>query len=496
MRKIFLLLLVLLTLFSCEVGPFHTITIYHTNDPHGWIYPKKAILPDSTQALRGGFAVLANYLKGAKSPYLLIDAGDLFQGTPEGNLTGGTSVVDIMNALNYDIVAPGNHEFDYGFENFFRLDSLADFPFLCDNVIDSVSGEPLSVFKPYEIREINGIKVGFFGLLTPDTRSMSDWDYPGAIIVDPIKTANEMIPKLKAKGAQIIIAITHLGFGADTILVKNTNGIDVIIGGHSHTTLKNGYRVKGRKTLIVQTGAFLNNIGILTIRYNAGKNKISTVSDKLVPLWEKQFGQDPKIAKIVEKYVKQVGAKMDAVIGAAEITITRYTDGTIESPLGNWITDVMREWANADVAFQNSGGIRADMLQGPITIRNIYTICPFDNSLVTMELTGNQLKQLIEHSLVHEYGGLQMSGLKVYYDSAKPAFQKVTKILIQGEPLNTSKSYRIVTNSFLAYGGEGYKILSSGKNMKDSMFMEKSKVKGNIYERMGHFIMGIGRIIK
>ena len=477
-KKAIYLVFAILFLFSCEGTKTVPIYIYYTNDIHGWIYPVEVMREDSTKALRGGFAVVQSYLNRVKDLYILVDAGDWFLGTPEGNLTRGASVVEIMDSMGYAVATVGNHEFDYGYKNILRLSNIAVFPFLCANLVDSVTGQVIKPFKPYEIKEINGVRIGFIGLLTTDASLITTWDIPRGKLIDPAEAANEYIKELKANKADIIIAVTHLGFEGDSAkanfkgdiyLANNANGIDVIIGGHSHTTLPKGYWVKNRRTFIVQSGSALRNLGELVIRYNLRKHKVVSAKTRLVPLWEDELGQDARIARIVKRYKDKIGAALDSVVGEADTNITRRTEGTPESPLGNWVADVIRQAGRAEIAFQNSGGIRADIPNGPVTKRTLYTVHPFDNTLVTMYLSGKSVRKIIELSLVNQYGGLQISGISVVYDTTREPMNRVVSILVNGKPLIDTRLYKVATNSYLAYGGEGYNIFSEGKSIKDTM---------------------------
>lgn len=462
-KSFFFLLLLFFCFCSCDY--FHSVPlyIYYTNDIHGYIYPVLASSRDSVCYI-GGFSVAKNYINNMHRPYLIFDAGDFFQGTPEGNYKGGKFVVEIMNMVGYNFCTPGNHEFDYGYENFLELEKEAKFRFLCANIIDTLEMRTPSEFTPLDTITLNGVKIGIFGLITPQTIYITNFNAPYKI-EQPEISSSEAIKTLKGYGAQVIIALTHLGFNDDKELCRNVEGIDVVIGGHSHTYIRKPIKVG--ETYIVQAGSQLKCLGQLCILYNKKKNKVVAVRNWLIPLYRNKWGEDIFIKRKVDELVQMVGVELDSVIGVAESDITRETINGRESLLGNLIADIMREWAKTDIAFQNSGGIRADIRKGKITKRNIYNVQPFDNTAVIMQFSGAEIESIMKQSFENPYGGLQISGLTVHYrvNNGKP---EILSLYVNNEPLDRSKDYTVCTNSYLAYGGEGYNLNKIGKIIKDT----------------------------
>lgn len=463
--------LVLVVSISCEYSNLTQIYIFYTNDIHGYIYPASCFDKDSTCCI-GGFPTLSNYIKKMKREYILVDAGDFFQGTPEGIYNGGKSVAEIMNIVGYDLAVPGNHEFDLGYKNFTEIANSADFNFTLSNILDTSFNKHPEEFSRFYILTINGVNVGFFGLLTKDVSSITKWDNPNLLVYEPLSSAKNMVEYLRRNNADIIIAITHLGFEGETrpyegdiYLSENVKGIDVIIGGHSHTPIRKPYKIEN--TYIVQAGSHLRYLGQLCILYDKNKRKVVSVKNWLIPLYTNKWGVDNKVlSKVTE--LKLLAAKdLDSVIGFAVERIPRREENSIESPLGNLITDIMRTWSKADIALQNSGGIRADIPEGEITKRTIYNVQPFDNTVVVARLTGKNIFEIIEQSLVNRYGGLQVSGMKIYLKRENNNLRLVD-IFVNDEKLDTSAEYTVATNSFLAYGGEGYEFNKRAKSMSDT----------------------------
>ncbi|HEA47282.1 MAG TPA: bifunctional metallophosphatase/5'-nucleotidase [bacterium] len=442
------------------------VTILYTNDLQGRILPYVARWVEKEEKpLVGGSAALATCLKGMRYD-LLLDAGDFFQGTPEGDFTGGESVIEIMNELGYDALTIGNHEYDQGNENVKRLAELAQFPFLSANIIDEKTGERVKYAKPYIIKEIRGIRFGIFGLTT--STSICE----GLRFGEVIPAAKECLKELEKK-ADIIIALTHLGFDeeeeekiTDYQLAESVPGIDVIIGGHYEKELHPPVISPKHKTIICQTrgnGAYL---GQLDLVIDKKTKRIIKHKGRIITLWVEEYPPDEEMASLVEKYASKVRKVMDEVIGEASEAIERDPDPEAreESAIGNWQTDLMREFAGTDIALQNSFGIRGDILKGKIAKRDIYNVSPFGNTLVTMELSGEEIRQIMEES-VGEAGILQVSGLRVLYDKEKSKGERILEIEIKGKPLKSKKTYSLVTNSFLAENVEPFK---KGRNIKDT----------------------------
>lgn len=443
---------------------FHVITvtidIYYTNDFHGNIVPTEAFWLDG-KPLVGGSATLGAYLKNRPLPYLLLDAGDFIHGTPESNFTKGQSIIEIMNKLGYDAACVGNHEYDWGEENLIKLSQISSFSFLGANIYKA--NKPVGYVKPYIVKNVKNIKIGIFGVTTSDMErlvikeNIKDLDF-----LPEVETAQKIVSDLKKEKADIIIALTHIGIEKDGILAEKLEGIDLIIGGHNHSQV---YKLI-KKIPIVQTYGKGTTVGHIRLHFNRIVRRIIKHKNRFITLLVRNYGEDSEIKKLVKYYADLVAKHMDVVIGYASGDFLSSSNG--ESPLGNFITDVMRDYTSADVAFHNSGGIRANLLKGDITVRHLYNISPFENTVVTMELTGEQIKELLEQSVSGEQGILQVSGLKMEYNPKKRKGERVLNIWINNEKLRKERNYRVATNSFLAQGGDGFLTFKKAKNIKDT----------------------------
>ena len=446
------------------------VCVYFTNDVHGHILPVSGT---------GGAAVLSNYLKGRKKPYLLLDAGDIFQGTPEGDLTNGEVCIRIMNELGYQAATVGNHEFDKGQERLKKFIDMANFPFLGANVIDTATKETVEWLKPYEIFEIKGVRIGVLGLTTsampfitmPEVRK-------GLEFADEAETAKKYLPEIRKK-ADVVIALTHIGlarkgeFRDDVYLAKNVPGIDAILGGHTHTRL---YRpIYAGRTLIAQAGSYGNYVGKITIKMR--EHKLTGINYELVNLSVKKFGEDAEMKNDIAEFTKDITALMDKKVGVSVEKLGSNLSGRLEKngelPLGDWQADVFRKMTGSDIAFQNIGGIRAAVPKGDVTYRDIYELSPFGNTIYTMMLTGKQVKDILEKSVSGRFGILQVSGLAFRYDLNRKEGERVVEISIGGSPLKPKKYYKAATNAFIAKGGDDFETFTKGGEITDTGMVDR-----------------------
>ena len=450
-------------------GPDTTLlTILHVNDYHGRVKPSidKAI---DQQKQVGGAAYLAAMIKKARAENpgatLLLAAGDMFQGSPVSNLFHGAPVIEVMNELKFDAMTLGNHEFDWGMRALTRLRKEAHFPFLAANIVDS-KGNLLPGVKPYTILQRGHAKVAVIGVTTPETAYTTKPDIvKGLTFASPETVLPRLIQNVRLQGASIVIVLSHLGLDADKRLADTVPGIDAIVGGHSHTEIPKPLKMEGG-TVILQAGAYGVYLGVLELVVDKATGRAIGYTEssglRLVSAGP-QDAPDRKAALIVKKYNDRVKEKFAAIVGETSVDLTAKS-GT-ESNLGDLVTDAMRAAAGGQIAFQNSGGIRADISAGKITMEELYTAFPFDNVLVSMALNGEQVRQVLEQGGTMEFGGLQVSGITITYDLKKPAGQRVVKAEVGGEPLNPDKSYTVVTNDFLAAGGDKVAALKEGKDI-------------------------------
>ena len=461
-----------------------SMTVFHTNDTHANL---------NTTAER---AALVKKLKEEKPYNVLLDAGDVFSGTLYFNEFEGQADLAIMNYLGYDAMTFGNHEFDLG-GSAAGHKALADFikgakfPFVgantdfsADTLFDGLQSKTVEAKaedgKIYNgiIKEVNGEKVGIFGLTTAETKDISSPDK--IVFTDYIVEAKAAVTAFEKAGVNKVIALTHIGFNDsdnvdnDLLLAKNVPGIDIIVGGHTHVKLDEPFVVNKdtEPVLIVQANEYNKFLGQLDITFDE-KGVIKDYSGVLHAVGGENAAKDEGAAAIIKPFADKVKETMNKPTGAsAGVFLSGLRDlGGVragETNLGNIITDGMLAKAkeidpSTVIAFQNGGGIRTSIPKGPITYGQAIGVLPFGNSLALIDLTGTELKSVFEHSVKDypkESGGfLHVAGMKLVFDAKAEAGKRVVSITIDGKEIENEKSYKVATNVFTAQGGDGYEML-------------------------------------
>ena len=465
------------------------IVILHTNDVHGAIgeYAKVAALKQAYQAA-GAYVLLA-------------DAGDFIQGEPTVSASQGKTAIELMNLAGYDVAAPGNHEFDYGYPNLKTLAGEADFPILAANVrYDNAA----ALGDQTTFTTTDGKKIGIFGLDTPETATKA---HPDKIKGVSFLAAQEMfdcaqaqVDALKADGCDYIICLGHLGIDAESTgnrsidLLEKVTGIDVFIDGHSHSTLEeikeatNGTGKVG-DTVLTSTGTKLANVGMVDISPDG------TISTSSLATSELTVTPDAKVAARAEEIQKEIDADYGTVFAKTEVALDgeKANVRTGETNLGDLIADAMLWQAGlldegVDAAVTNGGGIRASIAAGDITKKDINTVLPFGNTLYVVKVTGAELLEALEASTYctpEAIGGFpQVAGIEFTVNTGaqfdtkelypgstygKPA--SINRVMIQtvgGEAFNPEETYTIVTNDFMGAGGDTYYAFKAASSGYDS----------------------------
>lgn len=465
------------------------IVILHTNDVHGAIgeYAKVAALKQAYQAA-GAYVLLA-------------DAGDFIQGDPTVSASQGKTAIELMNLAGYDVAAPGNHEFDYGYPNLKTLAGEADFPILAANVrYDNAA----ALGDQTTFTTTDGKKIGIFGLDTPETATKA---HPDKIKGVSFLAAQEMfdcaqaqVDALKADGCDYIICLGHLGIDAESTgnrsidLLEKVTGIDVFIDGHSHSTLEeikeatNGTGKVG-DTVLTSTGTKLANVGMVDISPDG------TISTSSLATSELTVTPDAKVAARAEEIQKEIDADYGTVFAKTEVALDgeKANVRTGETNLGDLIADAMLWQAGlldegVDAAVTNGGGIRASIAAGDITKKDINTVLPFGNTLYVVKVTGAELLEALEASTYctpEAIGGFpQVAGIEFTVNTGaqfdtkelypgstygKPA--SINRVMIQtvgGEAFNPEEAYTIVTNDFMGAGGDTYYAFKAASSGYDS----------------------------
>lgn len=458
------------------------ITILHTNDIHG-----RAEENEKNGEI--GYAKLKTYANSIPNS-ILIDAGDVVHGTTFATISRGESMINLMNDMGYVAMTPGNHDFNYGYDRLKELAGKANFPILAANVITNAGQQELA---PNKIIEVNGVKLGIFGLATDETKTKSNpLNTEGVMFLNNVDVAKEQVAKLKAQGAEIIVANVHLGLDESSVnkssdLAKAVDGIDLIIDGHSHTALPSGKMVNN--TLIVQTGGQFSQVG--EVKLQVADGKLVTASASLHDYnFFKNVSPDAKILAAIEAIQSANKPYLDKVIGQSAVDLEGLRDKvrTGETNLGNLLTDAMRQVAAADIAITNGGGIRASIEKGDITMGEILTAFPFTNYPVKLEVTGKTVLEALEFGVdkAPESAGKfpHVSGITFKYDPKQAPGQRVFDVKVAGADLDLNKTYTLVTNDFMAVGGDGYEMFKSAKKLSEypllsevlAKYIEKAKI--------------------
>ncbi len=462
--RILSLILVFILVFSMTAfadetaaAPAKTIAIIHTNDVHS------RVLEDSSGIGYAKVAALASdILSQSGTEPILVDAGDALHGQTIATLERGESIIKIMNTVGYDVMTPGNHDFNYGQDRLLELVGKAEFKIISANI---TKPDGAALLEGYTIIERNGAKIAFFGLSTPETSYKTNpKNVAGLTFADPVKAAENMVSVLRDK-ADVIVAVSHLGLDeaseiTSRLVAEKVEGIDLIIDGHSHTVLNEPLKVND--TLIVQTGEYLKNVGTVQIELDEN-NKVTGIKAGLVTK-EQSAGITARedVVKAIDDYTEAQKSILSEVILKNEIEFDgeRANVRTGPTNLSCLITSAMVDATGADLAITNGGGIRASIKAGEVTRGDIITVLPFGNYIVTKKMKGSDIKAALEHGL-SQYPNAngafpQVAHVEYLFDEKKPAGERVTHVWIKGVKLDPEKEYVVATNDFMAVGGDGY----------------------------------------
>jgi len=450
----------------------YELTILYTNDFHSAFDPIPAYWLPGEPKLGGAsqLAALINQYRQRGGTTFLFDSGDMFTGQLSF-LTRGEALMEMMISMHYDAMAIGNHEFDYGSSNFTRQMSLVPFPVLGANIY--YKGTNHRYARPYTIIERNGVRLGVIGIIGGDAIGV----VPAALVSDlefrdPEPEVAAAVRELRDK-VDLIVVLSHQGktgpqqtdaeahpdlqrdFDDDIKLCGDVPGIDVFVGGHAHIGIEKPYVHPRTGTIIVQTYGYGTRLGYLKLMVK--DKKVIAHKGELVKVWSDQLKPDPVVAKKLAYYKQLVAPQIGEVLGVNKMRLVR--DYRAESSLGSFVADVMRERAHADVAIENAGGLRWDIPAGEINKGHVLDALPFLNYLWTFQMTGAQIREVLEHSLSLIHGMAQVSGLRAIYDMRQPVGHRLVELRIGGQLVDDRKLYRVGITNFIAEGGDEYYTL-------------------------------------
>ncbi len=480
MKKLLFVLMVVVLSSSILMGMSY-LTILHVNDTHGRSWPIQYGAGNHV----GGWAAMSTLIdeiraevKAYGGHVLVMHAGDFNTGVPESDQLDAIPDIVGMNMIGFDAVVLGNHEFDKDRDVLNRQMALLQMPVISANLFDENNENPVT---PYIIRDFGDFRVAVYGLTTKDTEVLEPIYLDTWWFEDEVKLSQALVPQLKEE-ADLVVALAHIGYGVEgrsggrtsNEVAAGVNGLDIIIDGHSHTLMREAVVIND--TIIAQAGEHGKYMGRLDLVIHEGEivhwewtllpiNVQRAVTDSQgnqVLVYEyKPIPQDPKVKAVMDYFMALGGETLNQVIGETAIFLDgeRGNVRSTTTNLGNLITDGMRWRADADIAFQNGGGIRASIQAGPITYRDVLTVQPFGNTLFVIPMTGAEIKELAEIAAAIPAGQgafLHFSGLTFVVENAQ-----VKDLKVDGVPLDLNKTYRAVTNNYVAMGGDGFNNLKA-----------------------------------
>lgn len=426
------------------------LNILHMNDVHGAVEPAldPTVSPDSPV---GGIAYSAAVIEQekAKNPEgtLTLNAGDIAEGTMVSYMTQGRIISDTMKQMKFDAIALGNHDFEWGQEALGTLVQELDAPVVAANVVRTSDGSVIDGAKPYIMKDIKGVKVAIIGLGTRETeRYIEKEKLEGLKFENEIDTAKKYVPEVKDKGADLVIVLSHLGFDADKELASKVDGIDVIVGGHSHTELQEGHKLG--ETIIVQAGSQSRYVGNLELHIDPKTKKIVQNQAKLIPVITKDLQPDKQVMDILTPYLQETERQGNEVMGTAmEDLHYGHKDCKI---LNQIFADSILDASGAEIGLCSSRILRGNVKAGEVPYKELYSALPFTcEKFYTVKTTGDKVLEEIESRIVDGGRGIAVpAGFKYEYDPSLPEGNRITSVTLNdGTPLDPEKEYTVVLNS-------------------------------------------------
>ena len=467
----------------------YTLTVLHTNDFHARFepiskYDSGCSAEDNTAGeCFGGSARLVSAIAEARTRSnnsILVDGGDQFQGTLFYTYYKGKLAAEMMNKMGYDAMTVGNHEFDDGPEVLSGFMDAVDFPVLMSNA--DVSGEELLAGKLAKstIIERGGEKLGLIGLTPQDTDELAS-PGPNVIFTDPVGAVQGEVDKLTAEGVNKIIVLSHSGYGVDQKVAAETTGVDIIVGGHTNTLLSNAnenaagpYPTMVGSTAIVSAYAYGKFLGELNVTFDDDGNITEATGEPII--MDGTVAEDEAtVARITEAAAPLDEIRNKVVANTAEaIDGERGSCRAVECAMGNIIADAMLDRVKdqgIEIALANGGGIRASIDAGDVTMGEVLTVLPFQNTLSTFQVSGATILEALENGVSqHEEGAgrfLQVAGMKYTFDVSMPAGERISDVMVGDAPIDPAKIYGVVSNNFVRNGGDGFVMFRDAANAYD-----------------------------
>jgi 2',3'-cyclic-nucleotide 2'-phosphodiesterase (5'-nucleotidase family) len=475
--------------------------VLFTSDIHGYVAPFDAtwMNPDFPPPMGGG-ASAATYVKKVReriqadpnAAMLLIDAGDCWQGSPVGTLTEGKVMVDFYNALDYDFIAVGNHEFDAGWERVRAMSGELAQPMVSCNILNAETGELVDWVVPYRVFERHGLRIGLIGAITPGTEQMAFKDNIAGLEFAPLAPTVEHYREIlrTQEEVDLVMLVVHDGLphpsqldsewervldrereGEDLYrtadgaleLAHVIRGVPVMFGGDTHQGYQEPWIDPYSHVMFFEPYAKGTAVGhaILKIHRETGEvlgHEPIRRDGALITTFEDQYWPDPEMQEVLRPWIEEVEVGLKEVVGRSEVELIRA--GRSNSVMGNFVTECMRAAFDADLAFSNVGGLRTDLGRGPITMGEIQELLPFGNSLAVVEMDGRMVRRIFERKAGSRSSGIYFSGATIAVDPSAPEGERLLECDIAGGPLRPDQIYRVVTSDYLLDGNSGFDFLT------------------------------------
>jgi 2',3'-cyclic-nucleotide 2'-phosphodiesterase (5'-nucleotidase family) len=448
--------------FAADENGVH-LTILHTNDTHGFLTPFDTMTANSVGGAAGRAALIneirrSNEEAGPRRHTLLLDAGDILENNAMSNFFKGEADIEFMNLVKYDALSFGNHEFGFGMDNFLALEKKATFPVLCANLLDAKSGEYL--FKPYIIKEFDGVRIAIFGLTSHTLfYNSTAADLKRIKFVDKNEAYAKILPEMKEK-SDYIIFLSHLGIEEDREFAKAHPELNIIIGSHSHTFLEQPEKVG--EIYIFQAGKYGECLGRINLTFK--DRKVSSMTSRLINIADRAAGD------LVKKYKDQLDPQLDVKLGDLGATLDNLSKYELPTPLFDFVLKILYEHTKADFAMETAASITGRLDAGPIHLRNIFRIMPYNNFVVIIKLSGAEVKKLIDYSISKKKTPFFIQTHGISYEEVNGAARNIK---IKGEALNENKIYSAAADNYMAAGGAEDNII---KNLSDDKKVYSDKL--------------------
>jgi len=487
-----LLVLVLLWVPACRPAERELVILF-SNDTHGTFQPHK-LKEGDTVRLVGGMEAVSHYVnqvRAREKNVLLIDTGDIMTGTLAATLpfrdTAGGAMPEFLNLLGYDIRTHGNHAFDLGQENVKAIERLSRMPVVMANIVHKESGE-LFVSEPYHILSKGGVRVGVIAVMEEYfLAEVSPARVVGLDVLPIVLTLERWVPEMRQK-SDLVIVMVHSKFFDGQRVAREVPDVDVVL-----VASEDGLFEEIDGVLVKSTYGHQRTLGYLKLTLKRGA--VTGYEESLLWLWaDIDLNPTPEVSALVEEVEAAIEGEYQRVIGKAEFDYKCPNYNSIENSLGNWITDVMRWKTGAEIGLLNSGGIRADIYSGPISVRSLHEVSPFQNTLVLFNITGRQLQQIFETDIERDRDRIQVSGMRYTYRprNARPQGERVDFVAVgdevvvrDGRLLLPDHVYSVVTNDYVIdqaqrkyFGFAAEKIETTGFHLTQVMvdWLQKNQV--------------------